>query len=129
MTHNPNLKALSSLTATQIAGIGALVRKVTAFRTWAEMREALDTGYLPTIYPRGTYNRNLILVLDWLGYDVWQGASTQHELKVESESLDHILSPASAVALKLTLGVGYFPMSEIRPKSEYTWDFVDTSHD
>lgn len=38
--------------AAKLAALDALTREVTAFRSWDAFRDAMQCGYVPTIYPR-----------------------------------------------------------------------------
>lgn len=51
--------------------LDALTNAVTAFTTWAEFREHLDRGYVPTVYPDCRRKRLLIRLLNAHGYQVW----------------------------------------------------------
>ncbi len=57
----------------QTTKLDRLVNRVTAFRSWAEMRARLDTGYVPTIKGRTKGERDLAKSLELLGYRSWQG--------------------------------------------------------
>lgn len=136
MAHNLNpgaIATLDTLTSVQLERLDYIVRNVTAFHTLADMREAMDAGYVPTIYPKGGLNRDLILVLDWLGYDVWQGSNPAYPVKRVSaapDALESVIGPPDTIAVRMTIPVGYFPMREIRPSYvPVGWDKVDTSHD
>ena len=51
--------------------LDTLTRATTAFDTWAEFREHLARGYVPTIYPTCRRKRLLIRVLKAHGFTVW----------------------------------------------------------
>jgi hypothetical protein len=51
--------------------IDALVNAVTAFRTWNEMRAALSTGYVPTMFGRNRKEKSLIVFIKTQAFNVW----------------------------------------------------------
>lgn len=55
--------------------LDGLVKAVTAFRSWAEMRAAMAGGYVPTLNGRGKY-RQLCLALRRAGYRVYRRGRT-----------------------------------------------------
>lgn len=50
-----------------------LTNVVTAFSTWAEFSDAMQNGYVPTIYPTSRRKRILIKIIRASGFSVWSG--------------------------------------------------------
>lgn len=50
-----------------------LIKSRTAFDGWDDMKAAMDKGYVPSIYPRTTADKNLARAIRSRGYNVWDG--------------------------------------------------------
>ena len=57
-----------------IETLNADTKAVTAFANWAEFEQAINGGYVPTIYGRTHREQRLIRTLKALGYRVWGNA-------------------------------------------------------
>lgn len=53
--------------------LNRLTRVVTAFNSWNEFVAAMETGYVPTMYPRTRREAILIKVVRANGFRVWSG--------------------------------------------------------
>jgi len=57
----------------KLARADRLTRNLTAFRSFGEMAECMDRGYVPTIRPTSKARRELIEIVRASGHLVWTG--------------------------------------------------------